>query len=336
MKVLRTIVGQLALLAVVGLIADCSSIGFAAEMSFDANPPPLFGLEVAEPSSRAGVAPADVDTFFNQGESAPANPSNVLATPFGWDFNFFPNTLLWEPPLASKREPRMQGLPVTLKNYDNNSSLDTSIGTTVGLLRATPASRPDWEFQWDIFAVVHTRLSPQDLIATDYRFGIPLSIQHGEWHVKFSYEHTSAHLGDEAMYLNNLFLNYYANDEVVFAVDRYFGNFIRPYAQAGFAFMHSLPDESYSRWRYDLGMEIFDRTAMGVKGTPYAATHCELRGELDFNANWNFQLGWRWHNSERRLANGRVFAEYYTGRSPYGQFYRTEESFFGLGFAFDS
>jgi len=291
MKVLRTILGQLALLAVVWLVADCRSIGSAEEMSFDGNPPPLFGLEVAEPSSPAGVAPADADTFFNQGESAPAEPSNVLATPFGWELTCFPNTLLWEPPLASKREPRMQGLPVSQKNYDDKWSLDTSIGTTVGLLRATPTSRPDWEFQWDIFAVVHTRLSPQDLIATDYRFGIPFSIQHGECHAKFSYEHTSAHLGDEAMYLNNLVLNYYANDEVVIALDRCFGNYIRPYAQAGFAFMSSLPDESHSRWRYDLGVEIFDRTVIGVRGTPYAATHCELRGELDFNPNWNFQLG---------------------------------------------
>jgi hypothetical protein len=47
------------------------------------------------------------------------------------------------------------------------------------------------------------------------------------------------------------------------------------------------------------------------------------------------QVGWHWRDPTRRLANFRVFGEFYSGRSPYGQFFQTREQFYSFGLTFD-
>ena len=116
---------------------------------------------------------------------------------YGGVTTVFPNTLLWAPPLAGKAEPRMAVLIDSFKNSSGgNYTVDTSIGMNYGLLRYTAAGH-DAAYQLDLFGVVLTRLSPNDLLAEDYRFGVPITARWGPWHGKVGYEHTSAHLGDE-------------------------------------------------------------------------------------------------------------------------------------------
>ena len=42
-----------------------------------------------------------------------------------------------------------------------------------------------------------------------------------------------------------------------------------------------------------------------------------------------------WRNPHQRLANLRVFAEYYSGYSQYGHFYDQRERFYGIGLSGD-
>jgi hypothetical protein len=247
-----------------------------------------------------------------------------------------PGGFLWTPPLASKREPRMQVLGSSLNNYAEDYTLDTSIGGTVGLVRAESGGG-DVAYQFDLFGVVHTRLTPEDLIAADYRFGVPLTARWGPWHAKLAYEHTSAHLGDE--FLRNFpqaRIPGWAKDEVVVGVGRYFADQLRVYGQIGYAFFFDLPQpHGDSRWRFDYGAEWADLRPCGWTGTPFAAVHVFHRGDQDYTANFTAQVGWLWRNPFQRLATVRLFAEYYSGRSPFGQFDRTKENFYAVGLSCD-
>lgn len=252
----------------------------------------------------------------------------------GTTFTGFPTTLLWEPPMASKREPRMQALVTDFANYANNWTLDTSIGMTHGLLRVEPAGS-DLKLQFDLFGVVFTRLSPDDLIAADYRFGFPVTFSRGEWHGKIGYEHTSAHLGDEGMLFGGLQRTRYAKDEFVLGLGRWFHDCLRVYGQYSYAGYQDLPQQ-FSRNRYDAGFELYDRRPTGWCGTPFAAVHWNASGETNHTPNTNIQLGWLWRNPELRLAQLRLFGEYYNGNSPYGQLFAgPREQFFGFGLAGD-
>jgi hypothetical protein len=248
----------------------------------------------------------------------------------------FPSTLLWEPPFAAKREPRMMALPTTLNNYVGPWTLDTSLGTTVGLFRLIPSWSPALEAQLDLFGVVHTRLSPDDLIVADYRFGFPVTFRHGPWHAKIAYEHTSAHVGDEGIQNGRIPINKHTTkDEVVFGLGRWFEDCLRLYGQSSYAFYQNLPDDSLGRWRFDIGFELYNRQPTGFWGTPFVALNADFRGDQKYNGNLNVQAGWLWRNPEQRLAMWRTFIEYYNGRSPYGQLQFTRERFLGAGVAAD-
>lgn len=261
----------------------------------------------------------------------------------GTRFTLFPNSLLWTPPLASKIEPRMQGLVTSLDNYQSSFTLDTSIGGTVGLFRWEPTGR-DFAAQFDIFAVVHTRLTPDDLALADYRFGLPLSWQWGVYHGKLAYEHTSAHLGDEAIRaLDITNISGYRRDEAVAGLGRYFDPEIRVYGQIAYAFGRSIPQPlaplpqlpKPDPWRFDAGVEWAPLCPTGLAGRPFVAVNVQGRGDQDYKPNFTAQAGWMWHNPYQRLANFRVFVEYYNGRSPYGFEYLTRERFYGVGIAGD-
>ena len=302
--------------------------------------PPLLSAEapmmVAAPGERA-IPGSLLDDF---GQEYEARKGFRTYTWRGTALTVFPNTLLWEPPLAVKRDPRMMFTASDLKNYRSSYSVDATIGGTQGLLRLQPEGA-DLAAQVDIFGVVNTRLSPDDLMLADYRFGLPISWKRGWWHGKVGYEHTSAHFGDEYIASGQTFgVPSWSKDELVLGLGRYFGEQqnLRVYGHFGYAFQFVVPgveDTNATRTRFDLGFEWFARQPVGLTGTPFVAANFEWRGDQDNNTNMNLQAGWLWRNPFQREGMFRIFAEHYRGRSPYGQIFLTNESYTAIGIAFD-
>jgi hypothetical protein len=255
----------------------------------------------------------------------------------GTTVTVLPNSLLWEPPLAVKKDPRMQALASNLPNSQSNRTFDTAIGTTVGLIRGE-FEGADFAAQVDMFGVVFTRFSSADLLLADYRFGVPVTFRWNWWQAKVAYEHTTAHLGDDLIRATGRQTENFAKDEVVLGVGRYLYDNLRVYGQVGYAFSFQVPGlegTTRERTRFDLGAEWFLRCSTGWTGTPFAAANVEFRGDQQFDSNYTFQAGWLWRNPTQRLGTCRVFAEYYYGRSPYGQAIQNRERITGIGFAVD-
>ncbi len=246
----------------------------------------------------------------------------------------FPNTLLWTPPLAELRAPRMAVTGTTFNNYTNDYTLDTSIGGTLGLVRGEPAGM-DAAVQLDMFAVVHTRLSPEDLIASDYRFGFPVTFRRGDWQARVAYEHTSTHLGDEFIENTGRRTVNFARDEVVFGVGRFFfDDYLRIYGTVSYAFFQDLEPKP-EPWRFDVGFQYVCPHPTGFAGAPFFAAHVEAPAYTDYNLNLTAQVGYVFANPLQRLANLRVYGQYYEGHSQFGQFYRDREKYFSVGLAGD-
>lgn len=256
----------------------------------------------------------------------------------------FPNSLIWEPPFAIKREPRMQVLGTSQDNPQESWSLDASAGTTVGFWRFEPVGR-DAAYQVDVFGVVHGRLTPDDLLVADYRFGVPLTARRGPWQFKLAYEHTSSHLQDDLIRTQpGTPLGEFSRDEIVFGIGRRFADRLRVYGQAAYAFDMDYPFDKINpqlasnddfRWRFDVGFEWYNPEPTGWKGTPFVAVNLDVRGDANFNTGVTAQAGWLWRNPYQRLANLRLFVEYTNSQSPYGQFYLNNEDFYGVGLSCD-
>ena len=239
----------------------------------------------------------------------------------------FPNTLLWTPPFAELRAPRMSIPITTFNNYVNTYTIDPSIGGTLGLVRYEPRGL-DAAFQLDLFAVVHTRLSPDDLIATDYRFGFPLTFRRGDWQGRLAYEHTSAHLGDEFQRNTNRGVINFARNEIVAGLGRFlFDQQLRIYETVSYAFTSDLNPDT-PKWRFDVGFQWVSPYSTGFNAHPFVAGHAEFPGVNRFNVNITGQAGVLFANPLSRLSMLRFYGQYYEGHSQFGQFYFEREKYF--------
>ena len=77
------------------------------------------------------------------------------------------------------------------------------------------------------------------------------------------------------------------------------------------------------------------RFATGFGGQPFAAADLEFNGANGYNPVLDLQAGWLWRAPNRRLSQFRVYGEFYTGHSPYGQFFQMQENWLGIGVALD-
>lgn len=276
--------------------------------------------ELPPPATAPPVAPVPT----------PAQWSDVI---FGHEVTTLPATLLWTPMMANALQPRMALERTTLENFSTTKTIDTEIGREFGISRASYLDG-DLLGQIDVFAVVLGRFSNyENFTAADFRFGIPFTFSYDDWHWKIAYEHTSTHLGDNYIQNTGAVWRPFIRDELVLGLDHVFWNQLRIYGVFGECPHLTAPTASTGR-RFDWGVEWSRRETTGFYGQPFAAFDMELRAEQNYTANCTVQAGWQWYDAEYGHSL-RVGAEYYTGDSPYGQFYRVHESWAGLGVWFD-
>lgn len=245
-------------------------------------------------------------------------------------FDLLPWQLLWQPPLANQRAPRMYAKATSLDNEFTQKNVDTALGGELGLVRYHPASWPEAEFQLDFFGVHFSRWANfHEAMAGDYRYGFPLTFRSGPWQAKFGYEHTSTHLGDDFIWIHNRFKVRYVRDELVLGLSYRWWNELRLYGEFGYALSIASPVME-GRERFDWGVEWSLQEPTGWKGQPFAAFDMDLRPEQQWQPNMTLQLGWQWIPNDRH-GSFRLALELYDGFSPYGQFLTVRERWVGVG-----
>lgn len=245
-----------------------------------------------------------------------------------------PDGLMYNSYLAGVREPRF----ASVWNYEEDWGWmwDIALGGRVSVLRhgTSRALLPDgWELQLEGAAFPRLDMEHQDdVIAADYRFGIPLAFGFGRYRMKFAFYHLSSHLGDEFMlrfpeverinFSRNAFVwghSYYLTDE------------LRLYGEMGWAFDK---DGGNEPWEFQFGLDYVSLDAMrNCTGTPFFAINSHLRQELNFGGNLVVQTGWAWPSRSGNLF--RVGMQYYAGKSEQYEFFRKYEEKIGLGVWYD-
>jgi hypothetical protein len=316
----------------------CLAVCWACALNtFAQNIPLVSGLQPSPLVPSANIPPSAA-TIVPAGPTAPdilvSDPAIYTELPRKkWEF--LPNSLLWEPKLADRREARLSAMEKNLNSYFSNQTTDPSIGLTTGLVRFRPEKYPWIEWQLDLFAVAHLRFSRFDYsIAQDYRAGIPVTWRAGNWQGKIGYEHTSTQLGDEFnAYLGRKRITF-ERDEAVTALGYIWDNQLRTYGQVGYAIYQSIPGIT-DRWRYDVGVEWFKRESTTLRGQPFAAVNAAFNPEVKYDVSMNYQIGWMWRKNDQRLGQLRVYAEFFDGHSMFGQLFANRERYVGFGVSLD-
>jgi hypothetical protein len=106
------------------------------------------------------------------------------------------------------------------------------------------------------------------------------------------------------------------------------------YGLVAWAFWDGTPGDG-SPFRYDVGVEVFNRGRSPRYGQPFAAANVEFNGTQGFEPSVTVQAGWMLRKPDQRLGQFRVFAEYFHGQSHYGQLYADRETFWAFGASID-
>ncbi|MEX0611083.1 MAG: DUF1207 domain-containing protein [Pirellulales bacterium] len=252
-----------------------------------------------------------------------------------WCLYWLPSGLIYHSYMAGVHEPHLA--LVTFHEGEGRTLWDATLGGRVGLLQygngdpARPAG-----YQLDFYGAAIARLdieNQQDLEATDYVFGFPLTWGDERLQFKLGYAHLSSHLGDELAVRVPATLAdrvNYVRDSVVFGTSYYPYAAWRIYGEAGFAFHTSGGSEPLET---QYGTELSKPGPSGPSGTPFLAINARLREEHDFGGDLAAQVGWM-----RRGILGqtmRLGVHYYNGKSSQFQFFNASEEHVGLGLWYD-
>ena len=251
--------------------------------------------------------------------------------PKSWQI--LPEGLIYHSYLAGAKEPRFSTQWLHEKN--EGWLADTTLGGRVGLLRyGTEGPAVVQGFQVDFEGAVMLRQDLDlelDVVAMDFRGGLPVTFGFGRYQTKLAYYHLSSHLGDEFMLKNPVTRINFSRDVLVWGNSYFLTDDLRIYGEVGWAFYSNGGSDP---WEIQFGIDYSPACALGPCGAPYFALNGHLRQEVDFGGNFVAQAGWQW----RRVVGGPRFrfgAQYYNGKSSQYEFFDTFEQQLGLGFWYD-
>jgi hypothetical protein len=249
-----------------------------------------------------------------------------------WTWQYMPRGLMYRSYLAGTKESRFAAHVVNEK--DLGWLFDPTLGARVPLLRFGTHD-PIWPEGFEVQAEGSAQLrldmhNDVDVVAVDFRAGMPVVYGCGPHRWKFAYYHLSSHVGDEFLIKNPGFarLNY-SRDVLVLGYSYYVIPTLRFYGEAGWAFYTDISKP----WEFQLGMDYAPACATGFRGAPFFAMNGQLREEVDFGGNFVLQTGWSWRNQEGALF--RVGLHYYNGKSPQFSFFNEHEQQIGFGVWYD-
>ncbi len=250
-----------------------------------------------------------------------------------WSLQVLPDGLMFPAYLASGRESRFASHWMCEK--DGGSLWDIALGGRVGMLRygnRDPLLPEGWQI--DIEGAAFPRLtldSARDLIAVDFRFGVPLTARFGMFETKLAYYHLSSHLGDEYLEKNPTAVRInYARDVAVLGLAMRPHDDLRLYAEAGWAGFVSGGSEP---WEFQFGVDYSPLRPTSIRGAPFFAVNGRIRQEVDFGGNLTAQTGWQWRGETGHLF--RFGFHYLNGKTDVYQFFREHEEQFALGIWYD-
>ena len=185
--------------------------------------------------------------------------------------------------------------------------------------------------QAGVFGRFRLEVSSSDLVASDWLVALPVEIARGAWSGRLRLLHWSAHVGDELLEAGVERIDF--TTETLEALWAYsFGDF-RLYGGGSLVVRSSLENE------VQLGPGFSDDVLIqfGADGRarPWAREDVTIDGGVDWHnsdrTGWNGQLSIRLGLTVRDGSrSARVSGIYHRGPSPMGQFFLTEERYWGI------
>ena len=256
-------------------------------------------------------------------------------------FNAFPRGDVFCPLIA---DPKGDGSFVSYVRGTSSSAFGTDlwsvgIGDRFGLFRWNGPNLGEgvqFGVAGNVYAQFDLNTPSFDLINADYTIGLPLTFRRGPVSSRVRVYHQSSHLGDEFLLRSSIQRENFAFESLEGIVSVDLGP-ARAYAGGEYLFSRT-PRNLVSRVAHG-GVELRQGGALlPVGGSTrvgfVAALDVKSADELDWAIAWSARAGFEFRHTpeaEHRSKRWSILGEFYDGPSPYGQFFREEVSYYGVG-----
>ncbi len=297
----------------------------------------LLAESAASGSSSAETASADADRD-GDGDDDDGGDVRGVDSPTDADaparsgYEIFPAQELFATLIADPRWPRFS---VSHQWYLDDDELDrvgaTSFGETFALVRSPKADWGEWEiaFQAGVFSVFDLEADSFDLVNSDFLVGLSASHHLGDVTTMIRIYHQSSHLGDEFL-LRNRVDRVNLSFEVLDLLMSYEPwSWLRLYGGGGLI-LHREPD--LDRGITQVGLELTSPRAFASGYLrPLAAIDLQHREESDWKTDLSLRSGVQIEHPRLGSRRLQILGEFYSGRSPNGQFFDRSIKTLGLG-----
>jgi hypothetical protein len=253
-----------------------------------------------------------------------------------WQTGPMPGGTLFKPLIADPRWPHFSAAHQRyLDDPDFGDVASVSFGETFALWRGRRGEHW-WEvgIQAGVFAILDMDAESFDLINADYFVAAALGYRRGQLSALGRLFHQSSHLGDEFLLrrsrVDRINLSYEGLDGRL-SYDLW-DDVVRLYGGAGYLVRREPAD--LAPWSLQYGVELRSPwPEPGAGFRPIAAADFQHREENDWSADISVRAGVQFGGVllSRDL---QLLLEYFTGRSPNGQFYRRQIDYLGIGVHF--
>ena len=250
----------------------------------------------------------------------------------------FPTGDVFRPLIADPMEPRffLGWLSVDRSEGGRASVAAIGGGINFGLARWRDDNL-EATWQLGIFGSIFSQFdlnSPaDDLINSDYRFGVPLSYRRGDFSARARIFHQSSHLGDEII-LNGsapqrIDLSYEAVDLVVAKqIDNW-----RPYGGGSYVLRTSM--DHLKKTGVQAGVDYAGDRPVIAGGRLVGGVDMKWQEETDWRAGTSAKIGLEFGRPRPERRGITVFLEAYDGPAPFGQYFRHNITYQGVSVQFD-
>jgi len=265
---------------------------------------------------------------------------------------WFPEVAYFSTPIASVREPtfalgsvwsgvfRDRASPAERAPFDlQGGNLETSSQADVALGGSVRIWQPkQWVdggltlgLQAGVFGRFRLDVSSADLVASDWIVAFPAEIARGAWSGRFRLQHWSAHVGDELIEAGVERIDF--TTETLEGLLAYRSGDLRLYGGGSLVVRSSLENEL--QLGPDFSDDVLIRFGADASLRPWSREDVTVDGGVDWQSSdrtaWSGQLVIRFGlvvNDGARSA--RLSGIYHRGPSPMGQFFLTEDRYWGI------
>jgi hypothetical protein len=236
-------------------------------------------------------------------------------------------------------DPRQIQLSAYYFHENGDDLADVALGHSWGLTRGVTTGKDPWTWQWDVEGMAFSRFlltgSVNEFQAIDFFANLPIEVRRGAFSAKALLFHESSHLGDDYIRRTHDLGFRYSQDGLRALASYEPLSALRVYG-GGYQLLHAIPAPQRTGWQ--TGAELSSPDFKFPSKLPYSFYLAEdvqsPRPLGPGNPNSYTVLGWRlgFYETSRSM---RWHVGYFTGHSPYGQFFEQHENRWDLGVSFD-